>query len=299
MGITTPLSTNPAMTIGGLTVGVTPLDMAHAYETIAHGGRRVSGTLAEDDAPVGIQEVASPNSRLPDGSYRDVNRVTSTPVLPAGVAATETSMLETVLQYGTGKAAAIGQFAAGKTGTTSNYGDAWFVGWDSKYTVAVWVGYPNKLIPMTTDFNGTPVLGGTFPALIWHDFMVSALQIDKSRAEAAAAAAARKGSTGSSGVPLTTSTPETSAPSSTGPAPRQGAPSSGTGKSNSKTPTPGAQGNGAGGGAPVATPEHAAAPATPAPAPAPAHESPAAAPPASSSPAPTSPSQTGGVSPGG
>ena len=53
MGITTPLSTNPAMTIGGLTVGVTPLDMAHAYETIAHGGRRVSGTLAADGAPVG------------------------------------------------------------------------------------------------------------------------------------------------------------------------------------------------------------------------------------------------------
>ena len=91
-------------------------------------------------------------------------------------------MLETVLQYGTGRAAAIGQFAAGKTGTTSNYGDAWFVGWDRKYTVAVWVGYPNKLIPMTTDYDGGPVLGGTFPALIWHDFMISALQIDKARA---------------------------------------------------------------------------------------------------------------------
>ena len=96
-------------------------------------------------------------------------------------------MLETVLQYGTARAAAIGQFAAGKTGTTSNYGDAWFVGWDTKYTVAVWVGYPNKLVPMTTDFNGGPVLGGTFPALIWHDFMISALQIDKARAEHAAA----------------------------------------------------------------------------------------------------------------
>ena len=60
MGITTPISTNPAMTIGGLKVGVTPLDMAHAYETIAHDGRRVSGTLAsEPGAPVGIQEVAS------------------------------------------------------------------------------------------------------------------------------------------------------------------------------------------------------------------------------------------------
>ncbi len=57
MGITTPLSTNPAMTIGGLTVGVTPIDMAHAYETIAHGGQRVSGSMASDDGPVGIQEV--------------------------------------------------------------------------------------------------------------------------------------------------------------------------------------------------------------------------------------------------
>ena len=293
MGITTPLSTNPAMTIGGLTVGVTPLDMAHSYETIAHGGRRVSGTLAEDDAPVGIQEVASPNSRLPDGSYRDINRVTSTPVLPAGVAQTETSMLETVLQYGTGRAAAIGQFAAGKTGTTSNYGDAWFVGWDSKYTVAVWVGYPNKLIPMTTDFNGTPVLGGTFPALIWHDFMVSALQVDKARAEAAAAG---KGSTGSTGSQATTGAPE-GAPPSSGSTSGQGASSNGTGKANGKSSTPGTQGSGAGGGAPGVTPEHAAAPAPPAPAP--VHETPAASPPASSPPAPSSPSQTGGVSPGG
>ena len=176
MGITTPLSTNPAMTIGGLTVGVTPLDMAHAYETIAHGGRRVSGTLAECGDPVGIQEV---ESRAAHAAGRLAPRhqpaCRRSAVLPAAVAQTETSMLETVLQYGTGRAAAIGQFAAGKTGTTSNYGDAWFVGWDSKYTVAVWVGYPDKLIPMTTDFNGSPVLGGTFPALIWHDFMISAL----------------------------------------------------------------------------------------------------------------------------
>ena len=56
----------------------------------------------------------------------------------------------------------------------------------SKYTVAVWVGYPNKLVPMTTDFEGGPVFGGTFPALIWHDFMVSALQIEKDGAEQAA-----------------------------------------------------------------------------------------------------------------
>ena len=152
MGITTPLSTNPAMTIGGLTVGVTPLDMAHAYETHRprrrarqrlDGARRRAGRRSRKSTPAA--------TRCPSGQHRDVNRVHDcSRVLPESVAQTETSMLETVLQYGTGKAAAIGQFAAGKTGTTSNYGDAWFVGWNDKYTVAVWVGYPDKLVPMTT-----------------------------------------------------------------------------------------------------------------------------------------------------
>jgi len=304
MGITTPLSTNPAMTIGGLTVGVTPLDMAHAYETIAHNGRRVTGTLAEDEAPVAIQEVESPGKPLPDGARVDRNRVLSRQILPPEVAQTETSMLETVLQYGTGKAASIGQFAAGKTGTTSNYGDAWFVGWDSKYTVAVWVGYPNKLIPMTNDFDGGPVLGGTFPALIWHDFMTSALQIDKVRAEAAAAAAAAKnhsaGASGTSGTGATEeASPQFSAPSSPG----QGTTSNGSGKANGKPSTPG--GTGSEPAAPKANPEHAApAPApTPTPAPAPAQETPATPTPAPSSPAtpssPSSPAGTGGVGPGG
>jgi penicillin-binding protein 1A len=307
MGITTPLSTNPAMTIGGLTVGVTPLDMAHAYETIAHGGRRVSGTLAEGWSPVGIQEVEAGGAPLPDGSRHDVNAVKTLPVLPPEVASTETSMLETVLQYGTGKAAAIGQFAAGKTGTTSNYGDAWFVGWDSKYTVAVWVGFPNKLIPMTNDFDGGPVLGGTYPALIWHDFMTSALQIDKTRAEEAAAKTKRPGKeTGT----LSTSAPETGTTSSGGanPSQAQGQQPSGTGKSNGRPTTPA---NGGAGSESASTPQGAAtpeqAPVVPS-APAPANEAPAtpsapapSAPqaPSSSSPAPSSSPQTGGVGPGG
>src|SRR5205823_2390609 len=95
----------------------------------------------------------------------------------------------------TGRAAAIGQFAAGKTGTTSNYGDAWFVGWNSRYTVAVWVGYPDSLVPMTTDFNGKPVLGGTFPALIWHDFVTAALGIEAQRAQHKATGATTSGVT--------------------------------------------------------------------------------------------------------
>lgn len=216
-------------------------------------------------------------------------------------------MLETVLQYGTGKAAAIGQFAAGKTGTTSNYGDAWFVGWDSKYTVAVWVGFPNSLVPMTTDFDGGPVLGGTYPALIWHDFMISALQIDKTRAEEAAAKSKKTGK--EAGSSTTTGAPETSTPATTRTAPAQapGQQPAGAGKTNGKPSTPGNGGAGnepAGAPQRTATPEHAAtAPSAPAPTqeapatPAPSSSAPQA--PSSSSPAPVSSPQTGGVSPGG
>jgi penicillin-binding protein 1A len=287
MGITTPISTNPAMTIGGLKVGVTPLDMAHAYETIAHDGRRVSGTLAQDGSPVGIQEVISPARALPDGSRHDVNRVVTKPVLAPDIAATETSVLETVLQYGTARAAAIGQFAAGKTGTTSNYGDAWFVGWDSKYTVAVWVGYPNGLVGMTTQFNGGPVLGGTFPALIWHDFMTSALHVDKTRAEQAALQAAARAA-GKKGVPSSTSVSEEPvAPSSGSPGPSQSN-EEGSAERHS-SPNTGAGETEHGSSPPPATPAPSSPPAPSAPAP------------AESSPAPkggggASPEATGGVS---
>ncbi len=283
MGITTPISTNPAMTIGGLKVGVTPLDMAHAYETIAHGGRRVSGTLAEAGSPVGIQEVISPARALPDGSHHDVNRVLTKPVLPPDIAATETSVLETVLQYGTARSAAIGQFAAGKTGTTSNYGDAWFVGWDSKYTVAVWVGYPNGLVPMTTQFDGGPVLGGTFPALIWHDFMTSALRVDKTRAEQAAAQAAAHADGKAHGQSTTSLPEETPSPSRS----PSGAPSAGEEAAVERHASPN---TGGGGGS-----EHGSPAPAPAPSPPPA---PAAPSPAESSPAPKGGGSeaTGGVS---
>ncbi len=317
MGITTPISTNPAMTIGGLKVGVTPLDMAHSYETIAHNGRRVSGTLApEPGAPVGIQEVASPERPLPDGSRQDVNHVTSTPVLPPTIAATETEMLETVLQYGTARAAALGEFAAGKTGTTTNYVDAWFVGWNHKYTVAVWVGYPEGAKAMLTDFNGGPVLGGTFPALIWHDFMISALHIDKTRAEQAAAQAAARaagkthGQSGASG----TSSGEETAPSS-GSSPR--APGSGEEKAGEPHSNPNGGSGGSGGGsgsggggasngrAGGGNSEHGAAPSapvTPEPSAPQAPATPTPAPVGGSSPkggGGASPEATGGVSPGG
>jgi penicillin-binding protein 1A len=172
MGIRTPVSSNYAMTLGGLHRGVTPLDMAHAYETFIEHGRRVSGTLgASDDGPVGIESVESPNGKL-----LKKNQIQRTPVLQQRLADETVGIMTTVISQGTGTRAALGpnQFAAGKTGTTENSGDAWFVGFNDHWTVAVWVGYADKLKPMLTEFAGAPVEGGTYPALIWHDFMTAA-----------------------------------------------------------------------------------------------------------------------------
>ena len=201
------------------------------------------------------------------------------------------------MQYGTGRAASTGQFAAGKTGTTSNYGDAWFVGWDSRYTVAVWVGYPDGLVPMTTAFNGNPVLGGTYPALIWHNFITLAMRIDKERAERAASKHAR-----SSSAATGEAEPEEtlrSRPAAT----KGGSGSGGSGGARRSSPSQHSAGSSApsgaggqkrtGGGAEGgAAPESAPRPPS-APAP-----TPKAAPPPSSPPAEPPPA-TGGVSPGG
>jgi membrane peptidoglycan carboxypeptidase len=87
-----------------------------------------------------------------------------------------TNILEGVIRSGTGKRAALpDRAAAGKTGTTENYGDAWFVGYTPQLATAIWVGYPNKLVPMLTEYHGQPVVGGTFPAEIWRVFTQLAL----------------------------------------------------------------------------------------------------------------------------
>jgi penicillin-binding protein 1A len=178
-GITTPVSNNPAMILGGLKIGVSPLDMAHAYETFATGGRRVYDPVlgSPDDGPTGIESIQSTNSS--QGAHVDlIDHPEYQRVMPAPIAAEVHNMLEGVVSTGTGTAAAIpGVDVVGKTGTTTNYGDAWFVGWTPQLTVAVWVGFPNKLIPMATLYNGAPVEGGTYPAIIWRDFMEQALQI--------------------------------------------------------------------------------------------------------------------------
>ncbi|HEX7217555.1 MAG TPA: transglycosylase domain-containing protein, partial [Methylomirabilota bacterium] len=124
MGIRTPVSSNYAMTLGGLKQGVTPLDMAHAYQTLIAHGNRVGGTLgATDDGPVGVISVQGPHG------MDQVNQKRLKRVLPASVADETVGIMTTVVSKGTGRRAALGpgQFAAGKTGTTENYGDAWFV----------------------------------------------------------------------------------------------------------------------------------------------------------------------------
>ncbi len=194
MGVRTPISKNYAMILGGLHVGVTPLDMAHAYETLATGGKRVYNDRlgAPNEGPIGIDVVRDSSGKVLIDNRRTLQRKQ---VVPPGVASTATQILQTVIAYGTGKQAAIPGFAAGKTGTTSNYGDAWFVGFNHDLTVAVWVGYPDKLVPMLTQFGGQPVAGGTYPAILWHNFMVSAMAIlDQRKADAAAHAAGQSGS---------------------------------------------------------------------------------------------------------
>jgi penicillin-binding protein 1A len=190
MGIRTPVSTNYAITLGGLRNGVTPLDLAHAYETLATGGVLVTGSLgAPKRGPVGIRKVSLRDS----GRVWRRNKRKRVRVLPRNVADTTTSILESVVRVGTGRVANLGAVRAwGKTGTTENYGDAWFVGATDKLSVAVWVGYPDGLTPMTTEYRGEPVAGGTLPAHIWHDFMVAALAIDKERLKRECAAAQKK-----------------------------------------------------------------------------------------------------------
>jgi penicillin-binding protein 1A len=183
MGIRTPVSRNCAMTLGGLKEGVTPLDMAHAYETIATGGVKVTGSLGPEGGPVGIREVCRMDGdSIECAGDRDKNETREERVLPAGVAGQMRSILATVVTSGTAVRARLDQFAAGKTGTTENYGDAWFVGFTDHLTVAVWVGYPDKLTPMTTEYAGKPVAGGTYPADIWRDFMVAATTLLEARA---------------------------------------------------------------------------------------------------------------------
>ncbi|MEA2470931.1 MAG: penicillin-binding protein, partial [Thermoleophilaceae bacterium] len=157
MGITSKLEGLPSEGLGGLTYGVSPLEMASAYATLAAGGVR--------SEPQAIRKVV-----FPDGKSDDIGKPKRKRVLSDGVASTVTKVLEKNVQAGTGTAANYGCPAAGKTGTTDQFVDAWFVGYTPDLATSVWVGYPNSRVSMTS-VHGIAVAGGTFPAQIWHDYM--------------------------------------------------------------------------------------------------------------------------------
>ncbi len=212
MGIRTRVSSNPAVTLGGLKQGVTPLDMAHAYQTFARRGLRVWGTLGTSKrGPVGIMSVRDKDNRKIASNVQKETRV-----LPVDVSDTATQLLEGVIRSGTGTSADLGDgsFEAGKTGTTENYGDAWFVGFNEFYTVAVWVGYSNRLQPMLTEYGGSAVAGGTYPAEIWRQFMEEAMGILQQRGVTDKLARDKPDRPLPNGIPASSYTPDTSTGSS-------------------------------------------------------------------------------------
>ena len=254
MGIGTKFSTNPSMVLGAIDPGVTPLEMAYAYTTISHGGERVGGNLDAtagpnntpwELAPVAIHKITDPNGKtLAD------NKTKAYRVLSPSVASTIKSILHLNVLEGTGKLAQFGDSAEwGKTGTTENNGDAWFCGGDEHFTTCVWVGHADTNTPMTTEYNGGPVDGGTFPAYIWGRIMSSIESIysdHKAAANHKDGSSSTSSSSGSSSYSYPSSSSSSSSSSGTGGG-------GGGGGGNTSAPAPAAGGGGGGGGGGGAT----------------------------------------------
>jgi penicillin-binding protein 1A len=153
----------PSLGLGAM--GVSPLDMASAYATIAAGGIY--------SRPMAITKVVLPDGTVDRGAGWGVPERKR--VISDGVAYEVTKILRDNINSGTGTAANIPRPAAGKTGTTERHSDAWFCGYTPDLSTTVWVGYPQGEIPMES-VHGISVAGGTFPAQIWRLFMAPALE---------------------------------------------------------------------------------------------------------------------------
>jgi penicillin-binding protein 1A len=151
----------PAIGLGAM--DVSPLDMASAYATLAAGGIY--------SAPMAIRKVVLPTGEDKSAGWGKPKRKR---VISDGVAYEVTRILEENMDYGTGTGADYGHPAAGKTGTTEEWSDAWFCGYTPRLGTTVWVGYPRGKISMES-VHGIPVTGGSFPAQIWRLFMSSAI----------------------------------------------------------------------------------------------------------------------------
>ncbi len=176
LGISSPLGNDLSLALG--TSEVSLHELTAAYAAIAAGGRLVS--------PYAINEIRTAAGRV---IYRRPP-LQAPQVVASGAAGTLASMMQDVLESGgTGTRAAIGRPAAGKTGTTQNYHDAWFIGFTADYITGVWCGNDNNR-PMRK------ITGGAVPAQIWHDTMLAAhknlLERDLPAAENAGLWAARE-----------------------------------------------------------------------------------------------------------
>ncbi|MDP9384641.1 MAG: transglycosylase domain-containing protein [Actinomycetota bacterium] len=165
LGIRSKLGGYPAETLGGLTDGVSPLEMANAYATIVSGGYR--------NRPTAIKKIVFPDGTVEQGRKLPPRfRVKRTKAFEDGVTYKAVEILEkNISAPGTGARADVGCPAGGKTGTTDKNTDAWFVGFTPKLATAVWVGYPNDRKQMNGLFQGQNVDGGTYPAQIWGEYM--------------------------------------------------------------------------------------------------------------------------------
>jgi penicillin-binding protein 1A len=171
MGITSEIEAYPSTAIGGLGEGVTPFEMASAYSTFANSGMHMEPYL--------VQKVIKEENG--EEVVVEEHRLQGEQALTRDEAAVATQALRGVLTEGTASYyhdldAEIGRPSAGKTGTTNNFVDAWFIGFIPQLTTSVWVGYPEERTPMV-NVNGLPEINGeNYPLDIWSLYMQSAVQ---------------------------------------------------------------------------------------------------------------------------
>jgi penicillin-binding protein 1A len=178
-----------------------------------------------------------------------VNKPESHPVIDPDVASTAKSILRTVVDSGTGTNANNGDDIWGKTGTTDNNGDAWFVGSTKDVTIAVWVGHADSLKPMLTEYNGGPVDGGTIPAELFSQILTAYDSIQEARGGGASKDSGSTTDTSATYTPTTTtSTPTATTAAPAAPTPEPAAPTGGGGGDAGAAPATGGGGTVSSGG---------------------------------------------------
>jgi penicillin-binding protein 1A len=172
MGITSEVEAYPSTAIGGLGEGVTPLEMASAYSTLPNQGVHMKPFL--------VQRVTKEENG--EEIVVEEHRLRDEQALTRDEAAVVTQALRRVITDGTASYyhdldAEIGRPAAGKTGTTNNFVDAWFIGFIPQLTTSVWVGYPDERRPMVNINGLTEINGENYPLDIWSLYMQSAVSM--------------------------------------------------------------------------------------------------------------------------